>query len=88
MELRGVADLMSCAAEWFSRAAAAAGSRPVYPFLLWNCLARAGGRPSAHHPRRPRAQQSDNLPSAASSSYLADTPAVSVNVNIIPKQKT
>eukprot|EP00873_Tetraselmis_striata_P017220 jgi/Tetstr1/437484/TSEL_026163.t1 len=42
VELRGVADLMSCAAEWFSRAAAAAGSRPVYPFLLWNCLARAG----------------------------------------------
>mmetsp|Transcript_40099 Transcript_40099/g.71979 ORF Transcript_40099/g.71979 Transcript_40099/m.71979 type:complete len:394 (-) Transcript_40099:103-1284(-) len=42
INLNGVVDLMRCSAEWFRRAAAASVGRPLHPFLLWNCLHRAG----------------------------------------------
>uniref|UniRef100_A0A061RRF9 Uncharacterized protein n=1 Tax=Tetraselmis sp. GSL018 TaxID=582737 RepID=A0A061RRF9_9CHLO len=33
---------MSCTSEWVRRAAVKAGGRALHPFLLWNCLPRAG----------------------------------------------
>ena len=41
-----IQDLVTCASEWFNLAIneekKQGGSNDLYPFLLWNCLARAG----------------------------------------------